>query len=148
MIQINAGGSTVAPFAADEDFNTGGEYSTTAAIYTGAAANAAPAQVYQSCRWATSFSYTISGLTGGAAYTVRLHFAELSWTATGQRKFNVAINGGSVLSAFDIFAAAGGQNRAVTEQFPTTANSSGQIVISFTNGGADNPEVNGIEILH
>lgn len=78
---------------------------------------------------------------------MRLHFAELSWTAAGQRVFNVAINGTQVLSSFDIFATAGVQNQALTEQFNTTANSSGQIVIAFTNGGADNPEINGIEVL-
>jgi len=76
-----------------------------------------------------------------------LHFAELSWTAAGQRLFNVAINGTTVLNNFDIFATAGAQNRAVTEQFNATANSSGQIMISFTNAGVDNPEINGIEIL-
>ena len=79
---------------------------------------------------------------------MRLHFAELTWTAPGQRLFNVAINGTTVLSAFDIFATSGAQNRAVTEQFTARANSSGQIVIAFTQAGVDNPEVNGIEILH
>ena len=53
-----------------------------------------------------------------------------------------------VLSNFDIFATAGAQNKAVTEQFTTTSNSSGQVVISFTQGAHDNPEVAGIEILH
>lgn len=148
VAQINCGGSAVSPFAADADFNTGNAFSSAAAIVTSGAVNPAPAAVYQTCRWASSFTYTIPGLTAGASYTVRLHFAELTWTATGQRKFNVAINGASALSAFDIFGAAGGQNKAVTEQFTTTANSSGQIVIAFTQGGADNPEVNGIEVLH
>jgi hypothetical protein len=148
VAQINCGGSAVSPFAADTGFNTGNAFSSSATIVTGGAANPAPAAVYQTCRWASSFTYTIPGLTAGASYTVRLHFAELTWTATGQRKFNVAINGASALSAFDIFGAAGGQNKAVTEQFTTTANSSGQIVIAFTQGGADNPEVNGIEVLH
>jgi hypothetical protein len=60
----------------------------------------------------------------------------------------VAINGTNVLAAFDIFAAAGGQNKAVVEQFTAVANTAGQIVIAFTQAGADNPEVNGIEILH
>jgi len=37
---------------------------------------------------------------------------------------------------------------SITKQFTATANSSGQIVIGFSQGGADNPEVNGIEVLH
>jgi subtilase family serine protease len=147
VVQIDAGSSGVAPFTADVDFNTGNEFSSSSTINLSAAANAAAAAVYQSCRWAPAFSYTIPGLTAGGHYTVRLHFAELTWTAAGQRKFNVAINGTSVLSGFDIFAAAGAQNKAVVEQFTAVANTAGQIVIGFTQAGADNPEVNGIEVL-
>jgi hypothetical protein len=87
-------------------------------------------------------------LAAGGHYTVRLHFAELTWTAAGQRKFNVAINGTNVPAAFDIFAAAGARNKAVVEQFTAVANTAGQIAIAVTQAGADNPEVNGIEILH
>ncbi|OIQ88781.1 amylopullulanase precursor [mine drainage metagenome] len=146
VVQINAGGGAVSPFAADTDFNTGNQFSSTASINTSGVTNAAPASVYQSVRWNSSFTYTIPGLTAGTAYTVRLHFCELTWTASGQRVFNVAINGTNVLSNFDIFALVG-QNHALVEQFTATANSSGQIVISFTQGSADNPEVAGIEVL-
>jgi glucan endo-1,3-alpha-glucosidase len=147
--QINSGSAGgVTPFGADADFNTGNVFSSGSSIDLSGAANPAPLAVYQTCRWAPSFSYTIPGLAGGTPYTVRLHFAELSWTAAGKRKFNVAINGTQVLSGFDIFAAAGGQNKAIVEQFTATADASGQIVIGFTQGGADNPEVNGIEVLH
>jgi hypothetical protein len=132
---------------ADEDFNTGNEFSSSSTIVTTHTSTPAPAAVYQSGRWNSSFSYTIPGLTAGRIYAVRLHFAELTWTAAGDRVFNVAINGIPVLSNFDIFATTGAQNQALTEQFNATANSSGQIVISFTQGSADNPEINGIEIL-
>jgi hypothetical protein len=149
VAQIDAGSAAgVSPFSADADFNTGNVFSSAAGIDLSASANPAPMAIYQTCRWAPAFSYTIPGLTAGATYTVRLHFAELTWTAAGQRKFNVAINGTNVLTAFDIFAAAGGRNRAISEQFTATANASGQIVIGFSQGGADNPEVNGIEVLH
>jgi Malectin domain len=127
---------------------TAGSHSVTAWVDDVNAANAAPAAVYESCRWASSFSYTIPDLTPGGRYTVRLHFAELTWTAAGQRKFNVSINGTGVLSAFDIFAAAGARNKVVVEQFTAVANTAGQVVIAFTQAGAGNPEVNGIEILH
>jgi len=148
VLEIDTGsGSAVSPFVADEDFNAGNEFTSSATMNTSHASTAAPAAVYQTCRWGSSFTYTIPGLNAGATYAVRLHFAELSWTAAGQRLFNVAINGTTVLNNFDIFATAGAQNRAVTEQFNATANSSGQIMISFTNAGVDNPEINGIEIL-
>ena len=71
--------------------------------------------------------------------------SELTWQAAGQRKFNVAINGSTVLSSFDVYATAG-YKTALRKQFSTTANGSGQIVIAFTQGGADNPFISGIEI--
>ena len=79
-------------------------------------------------------TYTIPGLTAGANYTVRLHFAELYFSAAGDREFNVAINGTTVLTNFDIYATAKANFTAVVEQFTATANSSGDIVIAFTNG--------------
>ena len=52
----------------------------------------------------------MSRLTPAVPYTVPLHFAEIgSATAAGQRVFNVAANGVSLLRDFDIFAAGGGK---------------------------------------
>ena len=147
VVQIDAGGPATGTFVADEYFNTGSTFTTTSTISTAGTANPAPQAVYQSVRYASAFNYTIPGLTAGASYTVRLHFAELSFTGTGQRVFNVAINGTSVLSNFDVFATAGGENVALVEQFSATASSSGNVVISLTQGSADNPDIAGIEIL-
>ena len=77
---------------------------------------------------------------------MRLHFAELYWTAGGKRKFGVAINGTAVLSNFDIYVAAGGQYKAVVKEFTAAANSSGQIVIKLTNV-TDNATIEGIQII-
>src|ERR1035437_3110944 len=144
--QINAGGAAVAPFAADNSFSAGSTFSSAAAINLTGVTNPAPAAVYQSVRWNAAFNYTLTGLTAGSPYQVRLHFVELSFTAAGQRKFNVAINGTTVLTAFDIFAQVG-QNHALVQQFSATANSSGQIVVAFSQGGADNPSIAGLEVL-
>ncbi len=100
--------------------------------------------MYQSER-AGTFTYTIPGLVAGSQHTILLHFAEFYWSAAGKRVFNVAINGTTVLSNFDIYATVG-KNKALVEQFTATANSSGQIVISYTNGAADQPKSSGIEI--
>lgn len=146
--QVNCGGSAASPFVADTGFSGGNMYSdTSTSINTTGVTNPAPQAVYQTCRWAASFSYTLGSLTANNTYKVRLHFAELTWTAAGQRKFNVAINGTTVLSAFDIFAAAGATKKAIVKEFTVTANGSGQIVIAFSQAGVDNPEINGIEIL-
>src|SRR6202011_5546913 len=96
-VQINSGGAAVAPFVADTDFTGGTTVSTTKAVDTSGVTNPAPQAVYQSNRYGT-FSYVVPGLTAGASYKVRLHFAETYWTAVGQRTFNVAINGQQVLT--------------------------------------------------
>ncbi len=64
--------------------------------------NAAPMGVYQHGR-AGVFTYTIPGLTSGSTYTVLLHFAETYFSAAGNREFNVAINGTTVLTNLDIY---------------------------------------------
>jgi hypothetical protein len=146
-ISINAGGAASGAFVADAYSSGGSTYSTTSAIDTSLITGAVPPQaVLQSERYG-EFTYTVPGLTAGNAYTVTLYLAESYWTAAGQRTFNVAINGAAVLSAFDIFAAAGGANRAISRTFDTTASASGQVVIAFTKGGGpDNPKVCGIAI--
>jgi hypothetical protein len=87
----------------------------------------------------------MGGLTANASYIVRMHFCENYWSASGQRVFSVAINGTTVLTNFDIFATAGAAHKANIQQFNATSNSSGQIVIAFTNV-TDKALVNGIEI--
>jgi hypothetical protein len=51
------------------------------------------------------------------AVEVTLYFAEIQHSAVKQRQFDVQINGRTVLRKFDIFAAAGGGNRAVQRRF-------------------------------
>ena len=156
VVSINAGGPAESNssggdngFVADEDYGTAGTtYTVTNAITIPAnlVPIAAPAAVYQSARQG-AVTYTIPGLTAGTNYTVRLHFAELYFPAAGDREFDVAINGTSVLTNFDIYATAGAQYTAVIKQYVATANSSGDIVITFTNGALDQPMINGIEVL-
>jgi hypothetical protein len=144
VLDIHAGGGAVGSYAADEYYNGGSTSNTTSTISTAGVTNPAPQAVYQSQRFG-NFTYTIPGFTAGGSYTVRLHFAEYYWTQVGQRVFNVTINGTQVLSNFDIIQAAGGPDKAVVEQFPVTANASGQIAIQFATV-KDNAEINGIEI--
>ena len=80
-----------------------------------------------------------------SSHTVRLHFCETFWTAAGDRVFNVSINGTQVLTNFDIFATAGGQNIANIQQFTENANASGQYVLVFTTD-TDKALISGIEI--
>ncbi len=143
--ESNSGGGDYS-FVADEDFNGGGDNSPVTATInlTQPGANAAPMAVYQHGRAGIS-TYTIPGLTAGSTYTVLLHFAETYFTAAGDREFNVAINGTTVLTNLDLYGTVG-KDAALLETFNTTANSSGQIVIAFTAGAANQPVIMGIEV--
>ena len=130
-VQINSGGPAVSPFVADKDFTGGSTINHANTIDLSGVTNPAPMAVYQTAR-VGNFTYTIPGLTAGSSHTVRLHFAETFFGTAGSRTFNVIINGTQVLTNFDIFAVAGAKNKAIIKQFTATANSSGQIVVQFT----------------
>jgi hypothetical protein len=146
-IRINAGGpgytdSLGQLWNADGNFSGG-----TAATITKAIANTVEDVLYQSERWGV-FNYTFTVPSGG--YLVKLKFAEIYYTSTGQRLFNVAINGTTVLTNFDIVAAAGGANTAIDQTFSVNAGSgSNNLVISFihVSGQPDDPKVDAIEIV-
>ncbi len=138
-------GGAAAPFAYDTGFSGGGAGSTADAIDVSGVSNPAPQAVYQTYRQG-SFTYTLAGLTPSAPYTLRLHFADPSSTAAGQRLFDVSVNGTNVLAGFDIYAAAGGKDKAVVESLHATADAQGQITVGFAYGSAGTPLVNGIEV--
>jgi hypothetical protein len=144
-LAVNSGGSATGQFVADANFTGGTQAAAvTSAIDASGLAAPAPPAVYQTERFG-NFAYTFTGLTPGVNYKVRLHFAETYWTAVGQRRFNVSINGTQVLTNFDIIAAAGAPNKATIQEFTATANS-GQVVLQYTTV-TDNAKANGIEIL-
>jgi hypothetical protein len=130
--QIDAGGSGVAPFLADIDFTGGGTLNHNNVIDLSGVTNPAPMAVYQNGRTG-DFTYTFGGFAPGSSHLVRLHFAETFFSTTGSRTFDVTINGAPVLTAFDIFAAAGAKNKAVIEQSTQTADSTGSITVTFTS---------------
>jgi hypothetical protein len=145
VLAISPGGPAAGSFVADTDFS-GGTVSmgTTATINTSGVTNPPPQSVLQHGRYG-NVTYTIPNLTPGAHYTVRLDFVEYIYNAAGARVFNVAINGTQVLSNFDIWTAAGGENIALAKSFTATASAAGTITISFTSV-VNNAMINGIEI--
>ncbi len=153
VLSINCGGGQlgffkfgtppVVGFSKDRDVH-GGTVATVTDTITADVPNAAPAELYQSERWGAC-TYTIP-FTPGVSCTVRLHFAELRF-GPGERKFNVEINGKTVLSDFDI-AAEGGKGKALVKDIPgIRVNDRGNIVIAFKAGSADQPKVCGIQIV-
>jgi hypothetical protein len=136
-----------ADFVADLYFSGGGDNTHTSHTInlTQPGANAAPMGVYQYGRAGVT-TYTIPGMVAGSTHSVLLHFSENYFTAAGKRVFNVAINGTTVLSDFDIYKTVGAQYAALEETFTATASSSGDIVIAFTDGTANQSLIMGIEI--
>ena len=157
LYSINAGGSGINRYAADEFF-TGGTAETQTGPFDTTGDQIAPPQIYSTDRSAADFNYDIPNLTPGASYTVILHFLDPTSTQAGQRQFNFLINGQVGLNNFDIFTASGAQNKAVLIRgsVPVSAATfrdaqgdtirAGHIFLRFTTGNAGNPIVQGIDI--
>ena len=137
-------------FVPDPNMLDGSVNGATPAIDT-SAPHAAPAAVYQSERYASDFTYAIPVPKSRGPYTVRLHFAEIFDSGAGRRIEDIAINDKPVLTNFDIFAAAGGPNKAVVREFTgIEPDAQGSIEIHITaakNSPDQNAKINGIEIL-
>ncbi|MEM6820397.1 MAG: malectin domain-containing carbohydrate-binding protein [Verrucomicrobiota bacterium] len=119
---------------------------TSSSINVSGVSNPAPQSVYQKNHWKNgTYSITVPGLNTSSEYLVRLHLAENFFNGANQRKFHVDINGSRVLTNFDIYAEAGGKNKAVVEEF--LVNSASSIQIEFKKGSTDNPSANGVEII-
>ena len=122
-------------YKADTDYSGGYPASTTAAI-TGTV----DPTLYQTERYG-NFSYNIPLANGN--YNVTLRFAEIYWSASGKRIFNVSMQGTQVISNLDIFAQAG-KNAAYDVTIPVSV-TNGTLSITFTTV-ADNAKVSAIEI--
>ena len=105
-----------------------------------------PRSIFDSERWgAQSWTFPIPS---GATVKVRLYFANRypGTSQVGQRVFNVAINGTTVLPAYDIVADVGDQTGTMKEFPNLTAAADGAVHVDFTNQ-VENPLVDGIEIV-
>jgi Glycosyl hydrolase family 26/Malectin domain len=132
-------------WSADEDYVGG-----TALVTSNAVSGTSSPALYSGQRYgasSTAFQYAIALRAG--SYSVLLKFDESYFTGdagTGQRLFNVSINGSAVLESFDIYAAAGNQlYTAVDKSFPVTLGSDGVITLDFDPVVQD-PRVDAIEI--
>ncbi len=101
--------------------------------------------LYQRERYSTSsggFYYEFDCPEG--IYEITLLEAETYWSGVGKREFNAFIQGQQVLTNFDIFAAAGGQNIPISRVF-TNAVTNSQLQILFTPV-VDNARVSGVQV--
>lgn len=142
-VAINAGGPASGSFWADKYFTGGATYGNDATNdISQIKSNPPPAAIFNTERYG-AMTYTIPDRSG--PQTVTLYFSENYVTGPGQRLFDVRINGTTVLSKFDIYASAGGANRAIAKSFTTTANAGGQVVIEFI-AGVQSPKISGIAV--
>ncbi|HEV2864292.1 MAG TPA: malectin domain-containing carbohydrate-binding protein [Pyrinomonadaceae bacterium] len=84
-------------------------------------------------------------------YRVRLHFAEVwhgvsNTSGAGARVFDVSVENQLALDDFDIYAAAGGAQRAVVREIQTTV-TDGVLNVSFA-ASVDNAKVSAIEVFN
>jgi hypothetical protein len=93
----------------------------------------------------TALDFALPATNG--SYTLRLYFADPNSTAPGQDVFDVVVNGKTMVSEYDVFLAAGGQNMAVELDLAVTASGGKGIDLSLVSvAGQYGAFVNGIEL--
>jgi hypothetical protein len=103
-----------------------------------------PEALFQTAHLGGTWDFSV---TSGATYEVRLYFAEISPTvdSTGDRVFDVLIEGINRLNDYDIFSDAAGANIGVMKTFIVTAVGS-SLTVDFV-GVTGNPLISAIEIF-
>jgi beta-mannanase len=147
-IRVNAGGPAYTDgsgrvWQGDTGYNTGSITSVTTTV-----AGTSDPTLYKTDRFDATTTpelrYAFSVPNGN--YQVNLYFAE-TWSGamkTGGRVFNVALQGNTVFSNLDIYAAAGA-NRALVKSANASV-TNGTLAINFTHV-VQNPKINAIEII-
>jgi poly(3-hydroxybutyrate) depolymerase len=139
---INAGGDAYdavdgTAYSADTAFDGGSTQVSSAAI-----AGTDDDVLYNTWRWG-NFAYRIPVVNG--RYTVELQFADTYNSAPGQRIFDVAIEGATVLQDFDIIASVGA-NVATLRRFEVDVED-GVLDVVFSNGSAGSARVDALRVI-
>jgi Malectin domain len=144
---LNCGGPAVSSFVADPFVDSSNTWSssTQQTIDLSHAKNPAPQAIYQTEREGV-FAYAFIKFPAGNKYIFRVHLAESDFSSSGKREFNILINDVLTVQNYDIFASAGGANKAIVLEIPVVADSNGQVAITFVAGAVGSPKCNGIEV--
>ncbi|WP_167855287.1 malectin domain-containing carbohydrate-binding protein [Hymenobacter wooponensis] len=147
--QLNCGGpqlsTSLGLFAADTAYSPspGNTYSTTMAI-----AGTQDDALYQTERYGTAGQLSYALPLPNGSYQVVLHFAEIYWHNTGERLFDVSLEGQKVLDDYDIFRKVGA-NVATTESFAAKV-TDGVLNLELSSlaadGGLDQPKLSALEV--
>ncbi|TGE04530.1 malectin domain-containing carbohydrate-binding protein, partial [Hymenobacter fodinae] len=147
--RINAGGGQLSTglgtFSPDNYYSAGSNtYSTSSAI-----AGTTDGALYQTERYGSNGTLSYAVPVPNGTYRVVLHFAELYWTTSGRRVFDVSLENQKVLDNFDIFRKVG-VNTATTETFTVNvADGTLNLYLSSlaSDGGADQPKISALELV-
>ena len=139
---IRANGKADGKFLATRGFTGGRLLDIGRRIDTSHVTAPAPQAVYQAERYGDCV-FTATGLRPRRPCRVRLHFSEIIFHEPGKRLFDVSINGVRVLDHFDIYKAAGAQDRAVVREFPAQTDAQGRLRVTFV-GTAPGPDEAGL----
>jgi hypothetical protein len=147
--QLKAGGGELMTsrgvFTADQYYSAGTAAFFTTALIAGTNDDA----LYQSERYSTDGELRYAVPVPNGAYRVVLHFAETYWTQPGQRVFNIALEGRTVRTNYDIVAKVGPLT-ATTETFPVTVTDGVlnlDLLVPYLSGGADQAKLSALEVL-
>lgn len=152
-LKLNCGGGTaVSGWDDPSSYASGGTpFEFSDAFSTSGVANAAPAEVYKTCRHRvrnveTGYSYVVPSVPDGA-YTMRFHFGDES--GAGARSIDVSVNGTKLIDNLDVAGDAGGTNMALAIEHQVTVTGGAGVTIAIDDDRADPADVfiNGIEIL-
>jgi hypothetical protein len=143
-IRLNAGGgaytdSTGNVWSADSGFVGGGTFGTSAGI-----SKTSDPALYQTEHYSSSGTLEYTTTLPNGQYSVVLKFAEIYFSGAGQRVFNIVINGATVETNFDPFAAAGGSFVAVDKTY--SVNVTGGAIDIRLLAVVQNPKISAIEI--
>jgi len=148
-IKANCGGAGPAGWQDGAVYALGGaDFDFGATFDIAGVTNAAPAEVYETCRHRirdveTEYGYSFPAEDG--SYLVRLHFAD----GSGPRAIDVWIEGTEVISDLDPSTAAGGTFRALVREVSVTVSDGDGLQITLTDDRASPADffVNGIEVV-
>jgi hypothetical protein len=141
-LRVNAAGPAYTDkagnlFAADIGFSA-----SVKSVSTYAVGNTLDDPLYHSRRYAKNFSFSRPVASG--VYTLKLHFAEPTFVASGKRVFDVSAEGQLVLDNLDLFKTAGAK-KALVRSFEVTVND-GKIDVALA-ASVNNAIISAIELV-
>ena len=143
-IRLNAGGGSVTDsqgnvWSRDSNYSWGAAYSTTSNI-----ANTSTPALYQDLRWNDGY-FDYDFMIPNGKYKVTLKFAEIYSNGPRQRMFDILLQNQTVAKDLDVFAAAGGKNRAYDVTYTVTVTNR-LLDIKLAKGSSGWPMISALEI--